>query len=71
MMSFGSWGGGGLTPVHFLSWCKARLGFLDPTTPLANQAATSIPQVETNPEAYKLRWSEVVHPDALGLNRRG
>jgi immune inhibitor A len=56
MMSFGSWGGGGLTPVHFLSWCKARLGFLDPTTPLVNQAATSILQVETNPQAYKL-WT--------------
>lgn len=56
MMSFGSWGGGGLTPVHFLSWCKARLGFLDPTTPLVNQAAASIPQVETNPRTYKL-WT--------------
>jgi immune inhibitor A len=56
MMSGGSWGGGGLTPVHFLSWCKARLGFLDPTTPRMNQAATAIQQVETNPQAYKL-WT--------------
>jgi immune inhibitor A len=56
MMSYGSWGGGGLTPVHFLSWCKARLGFLDPTTPLVNRTPTSILRVETNPQAYKL-WT--------------
>lgn len=56
MMSHGSWGGGGLTPVHFLSWCKAKLGFLDPTVPLVNQTAASIQQVETSPQAYKL-WT--------------
>lgn len=56
MMAFGSWGGGGLTPVHFLSWCKARLGFLEPETPRTNLAGASIPQVETNPVAYAL-WT--------------
>lgn len=56
MMSTGSWGGGGLTPVHFLSWCKARLGFLDPATPLVNRTPASILQVETNPQAYRL-WT--------------
>jgi immune inhibitor A len=56
MMSTGSWGGGGLTPVHFLSWCKAHLGFLEPTVPLTNQAAATLPQVETNPSAYVL-WT--------------
>lgn len=56
MMSFGSWGGGGLTPVHFLSWCKARLGFLDPVAPLVNATATAIPRVEDSPTAYKL-WT--------------
>ncbi len=56
MMSFGSWGGGGLTPTHFLAWCKAQLGFLDPTTPRFNQSAASISQIETNPEVYQL-WT--------------
>jgi M6 family metalloprotease-like protein len=56
MMSFGSWGGGGLTPVHFLSWCKARLGFLDPTVPLTNVAGALIPRIETSPTAFKL-WT--------------
>jgi immune inhibitor A len=55
-MSFGSWGGGGLTPVHFLSWCKARLDFLDPTIPRINVTAAGIPQVETNPTAYEV-WT--------------
>lgn len=56
MMSFGSWGGGGLTPVHFIGWCKARLGFLEPETPRTNLAGVSIPQVETNPVIYAL-WT--------------
>ncbi len=56
MMSTGSWGGGGSTPVHFLSWCKARLGFLEPTTLLSNQTGVSIGQVETHPVSYVL-WT--------------
>ncbi|MFH1143248.1 MAG: M6 family metalloprotease domain-containing protein, partial [Candidatus Eisenbacteria bacterium] len=56
MMSSGSWGGGGETPVHFLSWCKARLGFLEPTIPLTNVISADIPQVETDPVAYTL-WT--------------
>lgn len=56
MMSFGSWGGGGLTPVHFLSWCKARLDFLDFTTPTGNLPSSSLPQVEISPSAHRL-WT--------------
>jgi immune inhibitor A len=56
MMSFGSWGGGGITPVHFMAWCKARLGFIDPTIPLTNAPGASLPKVETSPTAYFL-WT--------------
>lgn len=56
MMSFGSWGNGGLTPVHFLSWCKQQLNFLTPTTPLTNANGISLPRVETSPTAYTL-WT--------------
>jgi immune inhibitor A len=62
MMSYGSWGNGGLTPVHFIAWCKARLGFLDPTTPQGNLQGVDVPQVETNPVAYVL-WTNGL-PDA-------
>lgn len=55
-MSFGSWGNGGLTPVHFMAWCKDRLGFLDATEPLTNVAAAALPQTATDPVAYKI-WS--------------
>ncbi len=56
MMSFGSWGGGGATPVHFLSWCKARLGFLDPIVPLTNAPAAALTRVEDTQIAYRL-WT--------------
>ncbi|MFC1572358.1 M6 family metalloprotease domain-containing protein [Candidatus Eisenbacteria bacterium] len=56
MMSHGSWGNGGKTPVHFLAWSKARLGFLDPVTPLVNIDGVEIPQVETSPTAYRM-WT--------------
>jgi immune inhibitor A len=56
MMSFGSWGGGGETPTHFIAWCKAELGFLDPVTPLGNVDGAQFPEVETNPLCYKL-WT--------------
>jgi immune inhibitor A len=56
MMSFGSWGGGGLTPVHFMAWCKARLFFIDPSVPKVNTAAVSFPKVEDSPTATVL-WT--------------
>lgn len=30
MMSGGSWGGGGLRPVHFDAWCKYQIGVIQP-----------------------------------------
>lgn len=56
MMSFGSWGGGGLTPVHFMAWCKAQLQFLDPVMPKVNIPGTAFPAVESSPSASFL-WT--------------
>jgi len=56
MMASGSWGGGGLTPVHFLSWCKAQLGFLEPVVLRMNEVSVSFPDVETNPVSCVL-WT--------------
>lgn len=56
MMSFGSWGGGGLTPVHFMAWCKAQLQFLDPMVPKINATGTAFAAVETSPTASFL-WT--------------
>ena len=43
-------------PAHLDPWCKSQLGWLVPTVVLTDQLAVNIPQVETNPIAYKL-WS--------------
>jgi M6 family metalloprotease-like protein len=43
-------------PSHLDAWCKTRLGWIVPTVVVADQLGVNIPQVETNPVAYKL-WS--------------
>ena len=43
-------------PSHLDPWCKSQMGWLVPTVVLTDQLAVNIPQVETNPIAYKL-WS--------------
>jgi len=54
MMSGGSWGNGGRTPVHFDVWCKYELGWLNPTTLIDNLRDANIPAIEVNPQAYRL-----------------
>ena len=63
MMSYGSWGGGGLTPVHFIAWCKMQLGITDPIVPESNVAGALVPRAETSATAYKL-WT-----NGLGQNQ--
>jgi immune inhibitor A len=46
-------------PSHLDPWCKSQLGWLIPTVVTTDQLAVNIPQVETNPIAYKL-WSRGV-----------
>jgi immune inhibitor A len=54
VMSAGSWGNGGLTPVHFDGWSKIFLGFVTPVVPDHNITGVSLPPVETDPVIYKL-----------------
>ncbi|MEN3044333.1 MAG: M6 family metalloprotease domain-containing protein [Candidatus Hydrothermales bacterium] len=56
MMSGGSWGNNGRTPVHFDIWCKYKLGFLTPVnvTSIINNA--SFDPVENLPIGYRL-WT--------------
>ncbi len=57
LMSTGSWNGYlGSSPAHPDAWCKARLGWLAPTTVSANQTGVSIAAAESNPVAYRL-WT--------------
>jgi M6 family metalloprotease-like protein len=54
MMAAGSWGNGGVTPVHFDGWCKIQLGFVNPVEPTSNVTGASIPNVEDNAVVYRL-----------------
>ena len=56
IMAGGSWGGGGVTPVHFDAWSKEQLGFVTPIVPIANIIDVEIPRVEDNAVIYKV-WT--------------
>jgi len=59
LMATGSWcgtGRNGDSPSHPDAWCKAKLGWLTPTVQTTTVYGAQIPQVETNPFAYKL-WA--------------
>ncbi|MBI5266609.1 MAG: M6 family metalloprotease domain-containing protein [candidate division Zixibacteria bacterium] len=58
LMAYGNYCGDSQSPSHCDPWCKMRLGFISPTehvlTPPANLYQTPIPQVESEPFAYKI-----------------
>jgi immune inhibitor A len=56
VMASGSWGGGGITPVHFDAYSKSLLGFATATVPTGTLIDVLVPQVETNPVIYKV-WT--------------
>jgi immune inhibitor A len=56
VMASGSWGGGGITPVHFDAYSKSLLGFATPTVPTGTLIDILVSQVETNPVIYKV-WT--------------
>lgn len=55
IMASGNYLGGGKKPAHFDAWCKASVGFLDFIEVDANIFQDTIPAVEYNPVAYKLK----------------
>lgn len=54
IMSGGSWGGGGLRPVHFDGWSKCELGWVSPTIVEENLTQQQIDAVEYSPDIYKI-----------------
>ncbi|MBN2226389.1 MAG: M6 family metalloprotease domain-containing protein [candidate division Zixibacteria bacterium] len=57
LMAGGSYNGNSRKPAHFDAWCKMMLGYLTPTEIPGNMTGVEIPQVETEPVAYKL-WAD-------------
>lgn len=57
LMAGGSWNGttrAGDSPAHLVAWCKAGLGWVNPTVVESILSGASVPQTETNSAAYKL-----------------
>jgi len=56
MMSGGSWGGGGATPVHFDAWSKSQLGWVDPIVLAQDTTGVLFPPIENSPQVLRL-WT--------------
>ncbi len=57
MMSGGSHGNNGETPVHFDAWCKIRIGFIDPFPIVREFVNLDLDPVETDPNVLML-WRD-------------
>jgi immune inhibitor A len=57
LMATGGWNGSlGNTPAHPDAWCMTRLGYVTPTTVIANATGVGIPAIKDSPTIYKL-WT--------------
>lgn len=56
LMASGSYAGGSANPAHMSIWCKYKLGWVNPINVTANMIGVSIPQIETDPVAYRM-WA--------------
>lgn len=54
IMASGNYNGDSKIPAHFDAWCKKEIGFLNLIDVTDNLYNFEIPQIETNPTAYKL-----------------
>jgi immune inhibitor A len=55
IMAGGSWGNGGITPVHFDAWCKTKLGFITPIEVAPGTLdVVQLPPVEYSQVVYKM-----------------
>jgi M6 family metalloprotease-like protein len=75
MMSYGSWGGEGLSPAHFDAWCKTQLGWANVLELEYNTEFTLLPVEMTgrvikmwNPEQRGSQYFLVENRDSLGFD---
>ena len=54
LMAGGSWNNQGNTPAHPSAWCKARVGWVSPTTILNTQQNVNLAPYAGNAQVYKL-----------------
>jgi M6 family metalloprotease-like protein len=78
LMGLGAWGGDGDSPErpsHMSVWEKARLGWVQPSTVLANQASARLRPIEQWPEAFRInidafRYYLIEYRRPLGFDDR-
>ncbi len=54
LMAGGSWNGGGNRPAHPTSWCKVKVGWVNPTVVFNAAQTVTIPPYNANKAIYKL-----------------
>lgn len=54
LMGGGSWGNGGLTPVHPSAWCKSQQGWITVANQTSSQSNVAIEDVKTGLKAFRL-----------------
>jgi immune inhibitor A len=69
LMGGGSWGGGGLRPVHPSAWCKANQGWVDVEN-VASTSSLSISDVKTSNRVYRLWKNGAVSPEYFLVENR-
>ncbi len=55
LMASGNYNNASKSPAHMDPWCKAQLGWLSPQVITSNVNGVSIPAVEFNPVAYRMK----------------
>lgn len=70
LMSSGNYLGNSKSPAHFDAWCKDQIGFLTLTEVTENMSQVAIPEVESNPIAYKLQNGDTEGEYWIVENRR-
>jgi len=70
LMAGGSWNGGGNSPAHPTSWCKVKLGWVNPVTIFNAQQAVTIKPYATNAQVYKLPVGDINSKEYFLLSNR-
>jgi immune inhibitor A len=70
IMAGGSWGGGGVIPVHFDGWSKCQLGWVLPTVLMDNMDSVQIDEVEYNQDIYQLFSEGSIGPEYFLVENR-
>jgi immune inhibitor A len=70
LMAGGSWNNGGNTPAHPTAWCKAKVGWVNPTVVHNAAVAATIKPYATTAQVYKLPLGDADSKEYFLLSNR-